>query len=276
MRRKIITLGTSHGDPTYCRFNSATLILSGNKSYLIDAGAPVNALIIRHGAALSALQAVFITHMHDDHVGGLPGLIKSLAKYPVNGQHTEIFMPSRAAIEGLLGWVEVQHRTWKPELLDFKVTQPGYVFADNSVKITALPTRHLEDEATLENSFGYCFDFVDGFRLVYTGDLKNDFSDFPQIVFDEPCDICICESTHIDLERDIKALSRCSIGKIIFNHVADRWHGKGEDELLKLCRALPYECAVAHDGDEFYFDTVRDFAKKNAKKQMCRPVTDVG
>ena len=70
MNTKIITLGTSHGDPTCCRFNSSTLFKIGEASYLIDAGAPANALMIRHGFKLHDLKAIFITHMHEDHVGG--------------------------------------------------------------------------------------------------------------------------------------------------------------------------------------------------------------
>ena len=44
---RITTLGTSHGDPTYCRFNSSNLIEIAEASYLIDAGAPVDALLVR-------------------------------------------------------------------------------------------------------------------------------------------------------------------------------------------------------------------------------------
>ena len=64
---KIITLGTSHGDPTVTRFNSSTLFQIGTADYLVDAGAPVNALLIRRNIPLSALRAVFITHQHEDH-----------------------------------------------------------------------------------------------------------------------------------------------------------------------------------------------------------------
>ena len=64
---KIITLGTSHGDPTVTRFNSSTLFRTGTADYLIDAGSPVNALMIRRNIPLSALRAVFITHQHEDH-----------------------------------------------------------------------------------------------------------------------------------------------------------------------------------------------------------------
>ena len=61
MHGRIITWGTSHGDPTWCRFNSSTLLQVCGKSYLIDAGAPVNALMIRQGCRLQELCAFFTT-----------------------------------------------------------------------------------------------------------------------------------------------------------------------------------------------------------------------
>lgn len=253
MERRIVTLGTSHGDPTYSRFNSSTLLQVNGKSYLIDAGAPVNALMIRKKYRLQEIRAVFITHMHDDHVGGLPGLIKSLAKYPVDGQHTDFFMPSQKAIDGLLGWVRVQHRTWREGLMDFKVIAPEMIFEDENIRVTALRTHHLIDEEPAEPTYGYQIDFNDGFRIVYTGDLRVDFSDFPQIIIDEPSDICVCESTHFDLKRDIKVLQKCPIKKIIFNHVASFYHGEKEQDLINLGNMLSYPAFVAHDGDVFEF-----------------------
>lgn len=253
MERRIVTLGTSHGDPTYSRFNSSTLLQVNGKSYLIDAGAPVNALMIRKKYRLQEIRAVFITHMHDDHVGGLPGLIKSLAKYPVDGQHTDFFMPSQKAIDGLLGWVRVQHRTWREGLMDFKVIAPEMIFEDENIRVTALRTHHLVDEEPAEPTYGYQIDFNDGFRIVYTGDLRVDFSDFPQIIIDEVSDICVCESTHFDLKRDIKVLQKCPIKKIIFNHVASFYHGEKEQDLINLGNMLSYPAFVAHDGDVFDF-----------------------
>ena len=253
MERRIVTLGTSHGDPTYSRFNSSTLLQVNGKSYLIDAGAPVNALMIRKKYRLQEIRAVFITHMHDDHVGGLPGLIKSLAKYPKEGQHTDFFMPSQRAIDGLLGWVRVQHRTWREGLMDFKVIAPEMIFEDENIRVTALRTHHLIDEEPAEPTYGYQIDFNDGFRIVYTGDLRVDFSDFPQIIIDEPSDICVCESTHFDLKRDIKVLQKCPIKKIIFNHVASFYHGEKEQDLINLGNMLSYPAFVAHDGDVFEF-----------------------
>ena len=61
---QITTLGTSHGDHTYCRFNSSTLFETGGRSYLVDSGEPVNGLMIRAGKPFAALRAVVVTHMH--------------------------------------------------------------------------------------------------------------------------------------------------------------------------------------------------------------------
>ena len=67
---KITTLGTSHGDATYCRFNSSTLYESAGNLYLIDCGEPADALLIRANKETWKLKAIFITHMHVDHMKG--------------------------------------------------------------------------------------------------------------------------------------------------------------------------------------------------------------
>jgi ribonuclease BN (tRNA processing enzyme) len=41
MSIKIITLGSSHSDPTLSRLNSSTLLKTGDVLYLIDAWVPV-------------------------------------------------------------------------------------------------------------------------------------------------------------------------------------------------------------------------------------------
>ena len=94
---KIITLGTSHGDPTYERFNTSTLIeIPGYGGILIDAGTPVLGLMIRHGFPLEQLKTVFLTHMHQDHFGGLPDIVKFWVKR-FRDKNLQIFLPEAAA-----------------------------------------------------------------------------------------------------------------------------------------------------------------------------------
>ena len=87
---KFVTLGTSHGDPTRERFNTSTLLDAEECGILFDAGAPVNALLIRRGVPFGRLRHLFVTHMHEDHIGGIPGLLKSFVKYPVPGQRLPV------------------------------------------------------------------------------------------------------------------------------------------------------------------------------------------
>ena len=250
MNVEIITLGTSHGDPTYCRFNSSTLFKVGDDLYLIDAGTPVNALMIRQGLKPQNLKAIFITHMHEDHVSGLPGMIKSLVKYPEESNHTDIFLPEAAAIDGLVGWMHSMHRLWSDELLTFHVTEPNLIFTDDNMRVSALPTRHLEDVREGFPSYGYQLD-INGKRIVHTGDLKQDFSDFPAVAKNESSDLCICECTHFDMKLARDVLSKCPIRRMIFHHVANIWHGDGEDDLREIIDTLPFPCEIAHDGDKF-------------------------
>ncbi len=70
--------GTSHGAPEVGHFCSGTLLETAGASYLIDCGAPVDALMINKGKRFEDLKAVFLTHMHEDHVGCLTGDVKEL------------------------------------------------------------------------------------------------------------------------------------------------------------------------------------------------------
>ena len=78
---KITNFGTSHGDPTLEHFCSSTLLETQGRYYLIDAGEPANALLVRNGLCASRVSAVFITHMHIDHTGSLPVICEQAKKY---------------------------------------------------------------------------------------------------------------------------------------------------------------------------------------------------
>ncbi len=250
MNIKIITLGTSHGNPTFCRFNSSTLLDVEGSLYLIDAGAPANALMIRKGCHINNLKAVFITHTHEDHLSGLPGIVKSLAKRPKAGQQTQIFMPEDEANEALIKWMHCMHCFWADELLQFNVSLPGQIYQDNKLSVSAIATRHMKNENNAFPSYAYEFKVADK-KIIYTGDLKHDFSDFPETALDHPSDLCICECTHFDMNVAHEILKNCRTKRMIFNHVSDLWHGDGEAELRKIIEKLPFPCEIAHDGNEF-------------------------
>ncbi|KAG7343696.1 ribonuclease Z [Nitzschia inconspicua] len=73
-------LGTSAGIPSRYRNTSATLLRLGGTSFLFDAGEGVQRQFqfVMGTQKLAKLQRIFITHLHADHIFGLPGLVLGL------------------------------------------------------------------------------------------------------------------------------------------------------------------------------------------------------
>jgi ribonuclease Z len=78
MMEKVIFLGTSAGIPTNAR-NVASLAITFNGNsgdfWLFDCGEGTQQQIQRAGLKLSKLKNIFISHLHGDHLFGLPGLL---------------------------------------------------------------------------------------------------------------------------------------------------------------------------------------------------------
>jgi len=246
---RITTLGTGHGNPTYCRFNSSTLVEAAGGLYLIDAGAPVHALLIRHGKDWQRLRAAFITHMHEDHVAGLPSMIKMLLKYPTEGMHFQAFLPEAAAIGPLEGWLSAMRLAWPSPLVSLAPLAEGTVYADDAVTVTAIGTRHIRD-GDEPISFAYLLE-AEGKRALFTGDLTADFADFPPVARTGPCDLLVTEITHVDPAAALAVLKAHPMGRLVLTHVGDPWHGEGEARLKGIFASLPQPFDVAHDGDVF-------------------------
>jgi len=77
---QVTFLGTSSGVPTRGRNVSSVALRLPQRSelWLFDCGEGTQHQFLRCDLRLSQLRRVFITHMHGDHVFGLPGLLASL------------------------------------------------------------------------------------------------------------------------------------------------------------------------------------------------------
>lgn len=248
---RVITIGTSHGDHTRERFNSAVLVETANGNYLLDAGSPVTGSLARLGITPHSLKAIFISHMHGDHVGDLPVLLKRMMKYPELGQHTKLFLPEAGVDLALGAWLNALHLKWPSPLVEVGVVADGVIYDDGFLKAEALATNHIKAlDAKSPGSFSFALN-AENKRIVYTGDLNADFKDFPEALVKNGCDLLICETQHYDLDAALPFISFLSVQKMVFTHVADKWHGEGESLLRKKISVLPFETHIAHDGDEF-------------------------
>lgn len=71
-------LGTGAGVPSALRSSSATALRLKGMSYLFDAGEGVQSQVMLSGMNISEICKIFITHLHGDHVFGLPGLLLAI------------------------------------------------------------------------------------------------------------------------------------------------------------------------------------------------------
>ena len=246
---KIVTLGTSHGDPTYLRFNTSSLLdIPGFGGILIDAGTPVLGLLRRKDYPLENLRAVFITHMHQDHFGGLPDILKYWVKRMPPELQLKIFLPEADAMETIFAFTELAHRPIARSSFEINEIAAGALALSEDVELEAIRTDHFSNENRDYPSWALKFSAA-GKTVLFTGDLSRDFHDYP---VNTPADMAFCELTHYALDKALPVLEKERLGKMVFTHVGDEWHGcDAENRFAEMVKNLPYPAVMTHDGDEF-------------------------
>src|SRR5262245_3997055 len=72
---KVTLLGTAAGPPVNLdRYEAGTLVEAGNQKLLFDCGRGVTFRLSQVGLNLAEVRKLFLTHLHSDHVIGIPDL----------------------------------------------------------------------------------------------------------------------------------------------------------------------------------------------------------
>jgi ribonuclease Z len=79
MSMHVIFLGTAGSVPTPDRSLPAVLVKRGNEQLMFDCGEGVQRQMIRAKVGFHKKMKIFVSHMHGDHVLGLPGLLQTMA-----------------------------------------------------------------------------------------------------------------------------------------------------------------------------------------------------
>ncbi|MFC4617913.1 ribonuclease Z [Camelliibacillus cellulosilyticus] len=140
---RITFLGTGAGVPAKKRnVTGIALVMPeyGGDVWLFDCGEATQHQILHTNIKLSKMTAIFITHMHGDHVFGLPGLLSSRsfqgARDPLH-----IYGPKgiRAFVEQALKWSE-SHLSYE---LHIHEIEEGQIFADDRRLVSAAKLNHV-------------------------------------------------------------------------------------------------------------------------------------
>ncbi|MBC1486457.1 ribonuclease Z [Listeria seeligeri] len=134
---ELVFLGTGAGVPSRGR-NVTSIALSmlneRNAIWLFDCGEATQHQILRSQIKLSKLEKIFITHMHGDHIFGLPGLLSSRS-FQGGDSDLTIYGPV-----GIQAYVETSLKLSGTRLtykIIFKELEPGLIFEDEMFTVTA-------------------------------------------------------------------------------------------------------------------------------------------
>ncbi|EAG9323816.1 ribonuclease Z [Listeria monocytogenes] len=133
---ELVFLGTGAGVPSRGR-NVTSIALSmlneRNTIWLFDCGEATQHQIMRSPIKLSKLEKIFITHLHGDHIFGLPGLLSSRS-FQGGESDLTIYGPV-----GITEYVETSLRLSGTRLtykIIFNEIEPGLIFEDKMFSIT--------------------------------------------------------------------------------------------------------------------------------------------
>lgn len=233
---KLLFAGTSHGIPEADRFCSSIFVQAGGNTYIVDAGAPVSALLRRYGIDHDTIRAVFVTHMHDDHFDGLPELCAQMNWYFKNC-NPQILLPEQKGVDLLTNWI----RTMLPNEsrpMHLSIYAPGVIFDDGVLRVTARPTKHMA------HAHGFVLE-ADGQRVLITGDMSGNYPEFPELLCGESYDAIVCEAAHhADYRTLAPMFAQAHTKRFIVTHInPEKLPG-----IEALRGQLPFDYDIAFDG----------------------------
>lgn len=178
---KVHLLGTGAPIPRVDRYGPSTLVEAGGLRLLFDAGRGVSQRLWQLRMSLGSIDAVFLTHLHSDHLVGLPDLWLTGWLQPEYGQRKKalgLYGPAGTALlasslrQGFSADIDYRHGKENLPLdgIDFKVVEiesEQFRFAQNGVTVSPIEVDH----GTVKPAYGYKVEFQ-GKTVVLSGDTR--------------------------------------------------------------------------------------------------------
>lgn len=138
----VTILGSSSALPTSHRFPTSQVVRLNEQLFLVDCGEGTQIQLRKCGFKMGRINHIFISHLHGDHIYGLPGLISSLALYGKKGElHIYAHSELQQMMEGMMKFMnEITDLTVKYHPLNFK--RNAVVFEDKRIRISSFPLKH--------------------------------------------------------------------------------------------------------------------------------------
>ena len=173
---KVYLLGTGNPQPRIDRFGASILVEAGGEKMLFDCGRGATQRLFQLKIPLEEANPLFLTHLHSDHVVGIPDLW--LTGWGPGGRRDvpfRVFGPrgteemmshlDQAFKADIRLRLSSRARSLEGVVILAQDIQPGVVYEQNGVKVTAFEVEH----GRVKPAFGYRIDYR-GRSVVLSGD----------------------------------------------------------------------------------------------------------
>ena len=244
---QVIFLGTADGHTSPMgRNHSGILIQADEFSLLLDCGAPVAQYLLGEKIDPNVPEAIWLSHVHSDHIGQFPNLIQSLwlraRRAPLHVYAPEPVVPM---LQDYLAKCLLF-----TELIGFPIVWHGLSAAAKVTKhagfsLKGFPTAHLDNLASFfqKNYPGTCFDCyglvldTPKGRYVYSADIA--LPEELRASLKKPVKALFCELTHFPEAALFEELAGKPVDTLWITHYPDHF-AKKESDLRKLAKKSGY------------------------------------
>lgn len=263
----VTLLGTGCPVVSTERYGPAQLVGHGATRVLIDCGSGVTQRLLAAGCPGRALDAVFLTHLHSDHIVDLFQLVIS-SWHQGRDRPQQVFGPpgTRAYVDGLMA-------LWQPELAQRIAHERRPSTAALEIEVTEIAggERHVVGELAVEvvevdhkpvrHAFGFVFEAADdgnGRRIALSGDTRRS----PALIAAARGAEILVHEVFVHREMPVTAGVRSAetVANVAAYHTLSGEVGKIASEAGVGCLVLTHFVPPSADRDLLLAEVARDFA----------------